>query len=70
MIFLSLDDHVKNEKVRSRQVCLIFNRNGKLKEKFPLGKGEMIFNYSNGYFLGRNSEDDDTKLYIYKLNIK
>ncbi len=70
VIFLSLDDHVKNEKVRSRQVCLIFDRNGKLKEKFPLGKGEMIFNYSNGYFLGRNSEDDDTKLYIYKLNIK
>ncbi|MCP4221294.1 MAG: hypothetical protein GY765_42100 [bacterium] len=68
--FLSLEDYVKKERIRCRKFCLIFDRNGKLKEKFPLNNGVRIFKYSNGYFLGTIRDADVEKLYIYKLNIK
>ncbi len=70
VVFLSLDDYAKYDIAKSRKFCLIFNRDGKLKERFPLKNGVRIFKYSNGYFLGSIKDADEEKLYIYKLNIK
>ncbi len=68
--FLSLEDYEQNEMVRYRTFCLIFDRTGKLKDKFPLKNNVRVFTYSNGYFLGTIRDADVEKLYIYKLNIK
>ncbi len=67
--FLSLHDYVKKELVNNRSFCLIFNREGILKHRFPLKRGLRIFDMCSGYFLGTVNDEDIEKLYIYTLNL-
>ncbi len=67
---LRLFDYVKEEVEMSTPYLLVFNREGKLKEKLRLESNLGILNITTeGYVLATKWDEDVTKLYIYKLEL-
>lgn len=70
IVNLWLEDRRRNELVRRRGFCLVFNEAGALKGKLALGGAMRFFSISpGGYILAGAFDEEITKLYIYKLVI-
>ena len=67
--FMQLEELKKHESLNNQKMCLIFDKQGILKESFQIEKNLRIFRLSNGYFLGTVLDEEIEKLYIYQLNL-
>jgi hypothetical protein len=70
VVFLSLRDYKKKEQVRSQSFCLVFAPGGELKHRFPIDSNLRVLSISpEGFLMATKSEEEPTRLYIFKLNI-
>lgn len=69
--FLNLVQRVKStEVVDNSRLCLVFDRSGGLLKTFKIEKDLRIFRLSQGYFLGKMTDREVEKLYVYSLDLK
>jgi len=69
IVFLWLQDYIKEERVKNRTFCLIFDSEGKKLSEFQVEDDMRFFCISReGLLLASKSDEEITKLYVYKLN--